>query len=186
MNKPERLQERVRISERYDVANFMSLHVVKKKLQSVSGQVREQFSIIVGNGHTSMVVAIDKDNKVLLIREFQGAVEEDQYGLPRGKVESNQTSEEAAQAELEEEAGVRANELVKLGVLTAIPGYVNLRTHIFLGTGLTPSNKDGDEMEKLEVKRFTFNEIITMIESGEINEARVISAILLARAKLGL
>lgn len=57
------------------------------------------------NGDAVQVVAITKEGKVLLVREFKKAVNKVLFGLPAGAIEENETPEEAAIRELRQETG---------------------------------------------------------------------------------
>lgn len=139
---------------------------------------------IISKGQTVLIVPVTRDNKLILVREYFVAI--NQYGLtfPKGRIDKGHDALETANKELQEEIGFKANKLEKIAILTMSPGYSTHKTHIFLASNLEPSKLTGDETEELEVKIYTVSQIEELIEKGEINEARTISAFYLAKNKL--
>lgn len=130
---------------------------------------------------TAMIVPLTDDCRVLFVREYAVALDEYQLGLPKGAVEEGSDALTTANKELQEEIGYRAEKLTKLGVLTMSPGYISQKTHVFLAEGLVPSKLEGDEVEELEMRSQPFSAFEELIDSGELNEARMISALYMAR-----
>ena len=123
-----------------------------------------------------MVLPIDNEKRVILIREYSPAYEEYEWILPRGGVEEGEDLTYSADRELQEEAGYKAQNLEKLISARCVSKQFKSETHIFLATDLSESKLEGDEIEPLEIQKFTISEIEKMIESGEINEIRLIGA----------
>jgi 8-oxo-dGTP pyrophosphatase MutT (NUDIX family) len=59
----------------------------------------------------------NKIKEVLLQRKSKGRFGEGKWNLPGGKVKPRETFEKAAERELEEETGIKANKLKEIGVL---------------------------------------------------------------------
>lgn len=131
--------------------------------------------------HSVMIIALDSLNQILCVREYCAGINEYAIGLPKGRIEQGQSPEEAAQRELQEETGYRAQHMHYLGVITLSPGYSTQKSHIFLALNLTEDPLPGDEPEKLTIERYTFSQAERLIDSGTINEARVIATISKAR-----
>jgi ADP-ribose pyrophosphatase len=84
---------------------------------------------------------------------------------------------EVARGELQEETGLRAEQLEHLGHLFIAYGMTNQGFHIFRATGLTmgaPSPED--EEHDLVVKRVRVAEFKQMVQAGDIKDAASISA----------
>lgn len=132
-------------------------------------------------GESSMIVPVDSNNNVILIKEFAQTLDNVQLGLPKGSVEKGLTPLENANKELQEETGFKAGKLDELAVLVITPNYINLKTHVFLARDLVESKLDGDEDEEIEVLPTPLDKIDELIVSGQITEARVIAAMYLAK-----
>jgi len=148
-------------------------------LEFDSGQ-KATYDIIEGGDGAMVVPFLDKDT-ILFVREYHAARDEYQLGLCKGGIKKGKTPEETAIQELQEEVGYTAKRLDKLGIFTIMPGYLADRTHLFLARELSPSKLQGDEVEELEVIPYSFDRFEELIDKGEIKEARVISALYLAK-----
>lgn len=131
-----------------------------------------------------VIFAINDKREVYFVREFFTAPGAYGLALPGGKLDTGHTPEDTARKELQEEIGFDANRITSLGVVSISPGYITQKTHLFLAQELTPKKLIGDEPEELEVVPVSFDDIETKIQSGEIHEARDISAYFLAKKKL--
>lgn len=118
------------------------------------------------------VVALD-DEGVVLIRQYRHAASGYLWEIPAGTLAPGEHPDACAERELEEEAGVRAGSLEKLGALFTAPGFCNEVIHVYLAQGLTatPVNRDPDEVIT-EVRRVPLAEALAMIARGEIQDAK--------------
>src|SRR3989338_1196412 len=127
-----------------------------------------------------LLVPVTYNNQLVMIKEYFAAIDEWKLALPKGDVESSNIKKEANK-ELQEEAGYKAGQLISLGKVVVSPGNTRHTTHLFLARKLIESKLDGDEEEEIKVVKIPFNDFETLIERGELNEARVIAALYLAR-----
>ena len=132
-----------------------------------------------------LIVPIDQDESVLFARELSPAFAHiPVLILPGGTIEDDEPWEAAANRELQEEIGMRANHLEYLGELWPWSKYLAVRSHLFLARDLVPSKLPGDEAEPVEMVRIPWNEIDPMVADGRLNDARAIAA--LYRVRLAL
>jgi|SRR3989344_4996855 len=129
---------------------------------------------------SALLVPITDDNKLVLIKEYFAAINDYRLALPKGSVESKNIKKEANK-ELQEETGYKAGELISLGNVVVSPWNIRHTTHIYLALKLTESKLHGDEEENIEVVKIPFNDFEKLIEKGELNEARMIAALYLAK-----
>lgn len=130
---------------------------------------------------TALIVPINETGKLILIREYFAAIDEYQLGLPKGKIDEGHDDLTTANKELQEEIGFKAGKLDKLGTVTMSPGYLTQKTHIFLARELFESKLAGDEEETLEVVLHPFDKFEQLIDQGKLTEARMITALYLAK-----
>ena len=136
---------------------------------------------IMEKADTALIVPINEDGNLILVKEFYNAINEYQLGLPKGRIELGLNEFETANKELQEEIGYKTKKLDSLGTVTMSPGYFTQKTHIFLARDLKESKLDGDEPEELEVIKYPFNEFEKLIDEGKLTESRMIAALYLAR-----
>lgn len=146
---------------------------VQEKVVEFDKETR-RFQIVV-KGDSVMMIPVKKDGKIILIKEYFPAIDKYLYSFPKGKIDNNESPEKTVERELQEEIGYRPNKVQYLHSLFVSPGYLSQTTHLFICEDLTESSLQGDEAEKIEQFEFTKDEIDKLIQSGEINEARVVS-----------
>jgi ADP-ribose pyrophosphatase len=59
-----------------------------------------------------------------------------------------------------------------------VPGYSDEILHFYLAEGLTSVEANPEDDEDIEVRRYTVDEVLNMIESNEIEDAKTIMAVL--------
>jgi len=111
------------------------------------------------------------DGVVTLVRQYRPAVEAYLLELPAGRLEGNEDPEHRARLELEEEVGLKAQNLELLAKCLPSPGYTTEVDYIYLATGLTVVGARPEAEEFIEVVTMTLEEAIAMVESGEIIDA---------------
>lgn len=128
-----------------------------------------------------IVVPVRDDGKVLLVREYAAGMHHYEMGLVKGRLEKGESILEAAQRELQEEAGVAARDLVELTALSLAPGYMTHVTHVVLARDLYPSRLPGDEPEELEVIPWDLEKLDELTARDDCTEGRTIAALYIAR-----
>jgi ADP-ribose pyrophosphatase len=120
---------------------------------------------------------IGKD-KIVLIREFRFPINKEIWEIPAGKLDRGEKPEIGAKRELKEETGYEAKELKKIGEFYLSPGYSTEYMYLFLATGLKKGEQSLDKGEKIkEVKIFSKKEVLKMIKSRKIVDAKTILAL---------
>ena len=130
-----------------------------------------------------VVVPIDSNGDMVMVRQFRYPVGETLVEAPAGSVEDGELPEQSAQRELQEEIGYRADSLERLGSFWMSPGYCTELMHAFVARGLSPSTLDPDDDENIEVVRRPLSEARALIERGEIRDAKTIAALLMLDAR---
>lgn len=152
----------------------------------------EHWQVRLPNGHTALrevachpgasaVVALDDQNRLLLVRQHRPAVGRVTLEIPAGKLDSAEEDPlDCAKRELSEETGCTAAHWQKLVCLETTPGFCNERIHIYLATGLSGGSTHPDDDEFVETVRLPLQEALTLAENGSLRDAKTLSGILLA------
>jgi ADP-ribose pyrophosphatase len=148
---------------------------------------------IVGHPGAVAIVAIDSDERVLLVRQFRVAAGTALLEIPAGTLDVDAATGAvedpavAAARELEEETGFRAGTWERLGSFWTAPGFATELMHLFLATDLRPADADRigpDEDERLELVRLPVDEAIAAVDRGDIADAKSLVGLLrLARRR---
>lgn len=144
------------------------------ELEDGKKSVRE----IVHHHGGACVLPVTDDGKVLMVRQFRYALQEELWELPAGKLEADEDPFEAAKRELGEECGVDADRFINLGVLYPTVGYDSEKIYIWAATGLHPVGQHLDEGEFLDVAAKPFDEVLDMVLRDEIRDSKTVAAVL--------
>lgn len=117
-----------------------------------------------------------KDGKIALVKQYRYLYGKEIYEIPAGKIDKGEQPDIAAQRELKEETGYKAKVKHLLDIYPT-PGYTDEIIHIYLAQCGEYVGKNLDEGEFLNCEFFTVEEVLNMIESGEICDAKTVSAV---------
>jgi ADP-ribose diphosphatase len=131
-----------------------------------------------------MIIPVQPDGTVLLIREYAVGTHAYELALPKGRIDPGETMLEAAHRELREEVGMGAHRLTYLRALTLAPTYMSNRIHLVLAEELYPAPLPGDEPEPLEVVSWSLSRLDALMLREDCTEARSIAALFMAREML--
>jgi len=126
-------------------------------------------------------VPLIASGEVLLIKQYRHALKQYIWEIPAGTLDPGEPVMECARRELIEETGYAAEVWRKLGEITPVPGYSDERVHLFLASELTAARQELDADEVLAVHRMPLARALDMITRGDIQDAKTICALLLAR-----
>ena len=121
---------------------------------------------------SAVMMAVDDDNRVMLVRQYRLPANQFLWELPAGKIDEGENVLQAAKRELIEETGLRAKKWKKLVSFFPSPGYVEEKMTIFLATELTHGESQPMEDERIETKWFSKKEIRKLLESNKILDAK--------------
>ncbi len=117
------------------------------------------------------VVAIDDQDIVHLTKEFHFAVGRVTIEGVSGGIEEGHSAEEMAHRELEEELGIRASDLVSLGMVDPFTASVVSPTALFLATGLTFGAAKPEATELIEHVMLSLEDAIAAVFDGTITHS---------------
>lgn len=133
------------------------------------------------------VVPVTEHGTVLLVRQYRGAVDRELLEIPAGTRDvEGEAPETTARRELEEEVGVRAGSVVRLGTMLNSPGFCDEETLLFLAQDLERSapSRHGEEERYIEVVEVPLGDVDAMVTSGALVDGQTILGLLLARQVL--
>ena len=118
------------------------------------------------------ILAMDREGKILFVRQFRYPFGRTLLELPAGKLEPGEDPADSGRRELKEETGCTAGRFVPMGQLIPTCAYDTEVIHLFLATDLTQGEQCLDENEFLSVERYGLDEAMEMILNGEIVDAK--------------
>ena len=130
-----------------------------------------------------VIVPLDRDGEVVLVRQYRHAIGRYLLELPAGGLEPGEEPLATAQRELREEVGLEAATWTSLGYFFSSPGFAGELLHVFLAEGLSPGYADPDEDEDLAVVRCKASDLFEHPE--QLQDAKSLAALLLLRKARG-
>lgn len=151
--------------------NYLNIVNVEVKLPDGSLSNRD----IVKHPGACAIIPFINENEVILIEQFRKPLERTILEIPAGKLNKNESPITCAHRELEEETGYKAKDMIYLGKIATAPGFCDEIIHLFKATNLYSGTKACDEDEFTDIKKFTLDEIKSLIKKGEIIDTKTIS-----------
>src|SRR6266436_100376 len=118
------------------------------------------------------------DPTILLIQQYRYATNGTLIEIPAGRLNPGEEPRVCAQRELLEEVGVKARRLERLTTIWTTPGFTDERLHLFLAADLTAGQHAREPDEFIEVTPRRLSEVLKLIRSGVISDAKTIVALL--------
>lgn len=160
------------------------IHVRRDTVELPNG--KGAFREVVDHPGGVCVLALDEENRVLVVSQYRYPYQKVLREVPAGKLEAGEDPKEAAIRELREETGAAAGTFEPLGELYPSPGYCGEIIRMYLARDLTFGGADLDDDEFLNLERVPFWELVQQVLSGEVKDAKTIAAVLKAKVLLGL
>jgi 8-oxo-dGTP pyrophosphatase MutT (NUDIX family) len=123
------------------------------------------------------VLAIDAQDRVLLVGQHRYALDEYSWEIPEGGVPEGESPFEGARRELREETGVDAADWVELARSHLSNSVSDELAILYLATGLTTGDATPDGTEALDVRWVPFDEVLAMTVDGRITDALTVLAV---------
>ena len=127
-----------------------------------------------------IILPVDGDGNVYMVRQFRYAYGRTVLEIPAGKLEYGEEPLSAAKRELEEEIGAVAGQWRHLGDIWPTPGFCDEVQHLYLARELTFGETHPDEDEFLEQVRMPFGEAVAMAADGRLQDSKSVVALLRA------
>lgn len=157
--------------------------VVKLGIETVTLPTGETMQLeVVRHPGGAAVVAIDDRQRVCLLRQYRHASGGWLWELPAGKIDTPETPDHTAKRELQEEAGVIADEWQSLGSFLSTPGFCDERIYLYLATGLHQAETEPHPHEVIEIHWKNFDETLSMCEQGKIDDGKTLLGLMRAAA----
>lgn len=129
--------------------------------------------------HTSgsvIVVPRMADGRIVLVQQYRYLNRRPSLEFPGGGIRPGTSPEQAARAELQEEAGLSPLHLKPLGTINPCKGLTDELCTVFLAEGLADVPSSPDHSEEFELLSLTAGEVDDAIRRGDIWDGMTLSA----------
>lgn len=128
-----------------------------------------------------VILALDDEDRVVLIRQYRHPLGMRIWELPAGLLDmAGEAPEVGAARELAEEAGLAARRWAVLVDIAASPGFTDETLRVYLAEELSEVARPApqDEEADIEIRRVPLAEAVQMVLGGEIINGAAVSGIL--------
>lgn len=175
------LEERSLDSERIYDGALLDVRRDRVQLPDGSESAREWIK----HPGAAAVVALDADQRVILIRQYRFGPRRVFVEVPAGKLDAEgEDPLEAAKRELAEEVGLAASTWTPLGTTYPAIGYSDESIALFLARDLEVVEVHTDDDEFVEPFWLDLEDAVAQARRGDIEDAKTCVALLLAAAAL--
>lgn len=124
------------------------------------------------------VIALTKNNEVVLIKQYRHGVEQVLWEIPGGVVEDGEDPLEGVKRELVEETGYTAAEFIQVGALYPNPAIQTNTMYCYLALNAEKvAIQNLDDGEDIEVHLVPLDELIAMTRRGDFPHALQVAAL---------
>lgn len=151
-------------------------------LKSERDVIRHNGSVVI----LAMDTSKSKKNPWIVIeRQYRHAANQYLWELPAGKLDPGEEALVGAKRELAEETGYSAKKWKPLVTYFASPGFLGESMIVFQAEGLVAGDARPEEDEKIEFRLVKLNEVLKMIDKGEIKDGKTLTSVLLYARRTG-
>lgn len=152
---------------------------------------------VIANGHeahwdfihhdgAAAVLPVTDEGKILMVRQYRNALDRSTLEIPAGKLDApGEPKIECAYRELEEETGYRTEQLEYLMSLNTTVAFCDEAIDIFVARNLIPSHQHLDEDEVIDVEPWDLKDLLELIYTGKMTDAKTVAAITAYAVKYG-
>lgn len=132
----------------------------------------------------SALVPVDNDGNILMVCQHRNSIDSYTIEIPAGGRNPGEDNLSCAIRECEEETGYIPNNVRHLIDVHTTVAFSNELIKVYYSDDLTPSKQKLDDDEYMDVKPYSLDELVAMIYSGKITDAKTIAALLAYKTKI--
>lgn len=132
----------------------------------------------------SALIPVDKDNNIIMVRQYRNSIDSYTLEIPAGGLNPGEDNLTCAIRECREETGYTANNVKHLIDVYTTVAFSNELIRVYYSNDLTQSVQNLDEDEFVDIEKHSLSDLILMIYSGKITDAKTIAGLLAYKTKM--
>ncbi|UCF61043.1 MAG: NUDIX hydrolase [Anaerolineaceae bacterium] len=155
------------------------------RIDQVDKPTGETMRVDVVEHHDAVVlIPVDDEGRIWFVQQYRHPTGKRLLELPAGTLDPGEEPEVGAVRECREEIGMSPGQLTPLGGAFLAPGYSTEYLHFYLAKDLSEAPLTPDHDEDLNIERLTWDEATARIPQGELEDAKSLAGLFLARKLL--
>ena len=150
---------------------------VREDIAEMPDGRRTLYGVIETRPAVGVLPFLDEDT-VVLVGQYRYVARAFHWEIPTGAMTEGELETDTAQRELAEEAGYRAGRLEKLCTFDTSKSVLDETAHLYMATELAAVQHEPDDTEFIEVRPFSFDEVLAMVLRSEIVDGMTVVAVL--------
>jgi ADP-ribose pyrophosphatase len=140
----------------------------------------EQDFVVIDAPDWVNVVAVTRDDRLVLVRQFRFGIDEFSLEVPGGIIEAGENPVAAGLRELQEETGFSGSNARLLGSVHPNPAIQSNKCHVVMVTDVAESHAlQWDADEEIAVSLLPVQQVLDLVHRGGITHALVANALML-------
>ncbi len=152
------------------------VRVERDEIELENGE--KSFREVVYNNGGVAVLALTKEEELILVKQFRYPSKEDLYEIPGGRREEKEELVLAGLRELKEETGYTTKEAEYFGYFYPTVAYCSETIHLVIAKNCIYEKQCLDEGEYVEIVKVPFKKAVEMVYKNEIKDGKTVIAIL--------
>ena len=158
--------------------------IEKDKCQKSDGKIIESYYTM-NKSDVVVIAAFTKNKEIVLIKQYRHPVKDIDHEVPAGYIDEGEDIEIAAERELLEETGFKAEKLIHLKTTYASAGTMNNNVYFFIGLNAEKIQEQKlDETEELIVEVMKWEKALEMFNEGKIKDMASFACMYIAKEYL--
>lgn len=153
------------------------LHVRRDRVRLPDGNEATREYIV----HPGAVMIVPRlaDGRYVMVRQFRYPLARVFVEFPAGKIDPGESPIRTAKRELAEEAGYRAGEWRRLGIIHPVISYSTEFIEMWVADALSHVGSKLDDGEFLELVTMSHDQLLQALDGGEITDAKTVAGLFL-------
>ena len=163
--------------KRENIYSGKVITVIKDDVELDDGTQAKR-EVVLHNGGVCIALKDTDDDKYYMVKQYRYAQQKEMLEFCAGKIEKGEEPDKAVLRETTEELGFEATNVKKYGYISPTCGYSSEKIYLYHGEKGKGVGQDLDVDERIDVYKYSLDEIKMMIKNGIIDDAKTIALVL--------